>query len=99
MTMNEKCFSGFTAADLPAGVPLYTGKVRDVMDLGDRLLITVSDRISAFDRVLSTIPFKGEVLSRVSAGWFEATADVIPNHVLETLTARTTAFARPGCSG
>ncbi len=64
------------------GKPLYVGKVRDVVDLGDRLLIAASDRISAFDRVLSTIPFKGEVLNRIARFWFEATADIIPNHII-----------------
>lgn len=88
--MIENCFSGFAPGDLPPGVPLYSGKVRDVLDLGDRLLITVTDRISAFDRVLSTIPFKGEVLSRISAGWFALTGDIIPNHVVEALSPRTT---------
>jgi phosphoribosylaminoimidazole-succinocarboxamide synthase len=88
--MNDNCFAGFTAADLPEGTRLYTGKVRDVIDLGDRLLITVTDRISAFDRVLSAIPAKGEILSRTSAWWFEKTRDVCPNHVLESLSARTT---------
>jgi phosphoribosylaminoimidazole-succinocarboxamide synthase len=53
-----------------------------VVDLGDRLLIAASDRISAFDRVLSTIPFKGEILTRISNFWFEATRDIVPNHII-----------------
>jgi phosphoribosylaminoimidazole-succinocarboxamide synthase len=64
------------------GQSLYKGKVRDVVDLGDRLLIVASDRISAFDRVLSTIPFKGEVLNRIARFWFDKTADVIRNHII-----------------
>ena len=64
------------------GLPVYRGKVRDVV-VGDRaLLLVASDRISAFDRVLSTVPFKGEVLSRVSAWWFERCRDILPNHIL-----------------
>jgi phosphoribosylaminoimidazole-succinocarboxamide synthase len=61
----------------------YRGKVRDTYDLGDRLLIVATDRISAFDVVLPTgIPDKGRVLSRMSAWWFERTSQVVPNHFL-----------------
>ena len=68
------------------GVPLLTrGKVRDMYDLGDRLLIVVTDRISAFDVVLPTaIPGKGKVLNQLSVYWFEQTQDLLPNHVLTT---------------
>jgi hypothetical protein len=55
-------FGGFEQADLPAGLGLYRGKVRDVLDLGERLVMTATDRISAFDRVLAEVPHKGEVL-------------------------------------
>ncbi|MBI2913722.1 MAG: phosphoribosylaminoimidazolesuccinocarboxamide synthase, partial [Chloroflexi bacterium] len=69
-----------TALDLP----LYArGKVRDVYDLGNKLLIVATDRISAFDVVLPTgIPDKGLVLTQLSAFWFELTGDVVPNHFL-----------------
>ncbi|MEX0750048.1 MAG: phosphoribosylaminoimidazolesuccinocarboxamide synthase [Dehalococcoidia bacterium] len=61
----------------------YRGKVRDTYDLGDRLLIVATDRISAFDAVLPTaIPDKGKVLSQMSAWWFQRTAEVVPNHFL-----------------
>ena len=66
---------------------IHRGKVRDSLrvDAGSRLLV-VSDRLSAFDRVLETaIPMKGEVLSRLSNWWFEKTADLIPNHVLRVV--------------
>jgi len=65
-----------------AEYPLYArGKVRDVYDLGDRLLIIATDRLSAFDVVLDDpIPGKGEVLNRLSAFWFSLTADLAPNH-------------------
>jgi phosphoribosylaminoimidazole-succinocarboxamide synthase len=60
-----------------------TGKVRDVYDLGDRLLLVATDRISAFDYVLgSGIPDKGKVLTQLSAFWFEHLGDVVPNHFL-----------------
>jgi phosphoribosylaminoimidazole-succinocarboxamide synthase len=63
--------------------PTYRGKVRETYDLGDRLLIVATDRISAFDVVLPTgIPGKGAVLSQMSAWWFERTSGVVPNHFL-----------------
>ena len=59
------------------------GKVRDVYEVGDDLLIVATDRISAFDFVLgSGIPDKGKVLTQISAFWFETLADVVPNHVI-----------------
>ncbi len=60
----------------------YRGKVRDTYDLGDRLLLITTDRLSAFDRVLAAIPFKGQVLNLTSAFWFGATQHIIDNHVL-----------------
>ena len=61
----------------------YEGKVRDNYTTKDgRRLIVVTDRISAFDRVLGTIPFKGQVLNRLAAWWFEKTAHVAPNHMI-----------------
>jgi phosphoribosylaminoimidazole-succinocarboxamide synthase len=60
------------------------GKVRDIYDLGDRLLLITTDRQSAFDRILANVPFKGQVLNQVSAFWFENTKDIVPNHVIET---------------
>lgn len=61
----------------------YRGKVRDTYDLGDgRLILIASDRLSAFDRILTAIPFKGQVLTQTARFWFEETADICPNHVL-----------------
>ena len=63
---------------------LGRGKVRDIYDLGDRLLIVATDRLSAFDVVLPTpIPDKGRVLTQLSLFWFEKLADVVPHHVFE----------------
>jgi phosphoribosylaminoimidazole-succinocarboxamide synthase len=64
-------------------LPLWRrGKVRDVYDLGDRLLIVTTDRISAFDVVLPTpIPDKGRVLTQLSLFWFDLLKDVVPNHI------------------
>jgi phosphoribosylaminoimidazole-succinocarboxamide synthase len=59
------------------------GKVRDLFSLPDgRRLLVATDRLSAFDRVLTAVPFKGQVLNELSAFWFERTSDVIPNHLL-----------------
>ena len=71
--------------DLP--LPLFIrGKVRDTYDLGNQLLIIATDRISAFDVVLPCgIPAKGFVLNQLSLFWFRHTADLIPNHLVETV--------------
>ena len=59
------------------------GKVRDIYDCGDSLLMVASDRISAFDFILpDEVPHKGEILSRISAFWFEKFSDIIPNHLV-----------------
>lgn len=60
----------------------YQGKVRDTYDLGDKLLLITTDRQSAFDRVLASIPFKGQVLNLTSAWWFEQTNHIVPNHMI-----------------
>jgi phosphoribosylaminoimidazole-succinocarboxamide synthase len=69
--------------DLPL---LGRGKVRDIYDLGDKLLIVATDRISAFDVILpSGIPDKGLVLTQMSAFWFEMTGDIVPNHFVQVI--------------
>src|ERR1700720_4581548 len=67
-----------------AGIsPAARGKVRDIYDAGDKLLIVATDRLSAFDVVMPTpIPDKGRVLTQLSLFWFDLLKDVIPNHVL-----------------
>lgn len=60
----------------------YQGKVRDTYDLGDKLILITTDRQSAFDRVLASVPYKGQVLNLTSAWWFEKTEHIIPNHVI-----------------
>ena len=76
--------------DLP-GVNLYArGKVRDVYDLGDNLLIVATDRISAFDCVMPNgIPGKGKILTEMSLFWFDFVSDIVPNHLI---TARVDEF-------
>lgn len=62
----------------------YRGKVRDNYDLPDgRRIIIATDRLSAFDRILTAVPFKGEALTQIARFWFERTADVCPNHVID----------------
>jgi phosphoribosylaminoimidazole-succinocarboxamide synthase len=78
-----------TETNLPLPL-LKRGKVRDVYDLKDRLLIVSTDRISAFDVVLPNgIPLKGEALNRLSNYWFERTKKTVPNHVLDIVDPRT----------
>ena len=61
------------------------GKVREIYDLGDMLLLVVTDRVSAFDVVFrELIPFKGQVLNSISAFWFEKFKDLVPNHMIST---------------
>ena len=63
--------------------PTSQGKVRDIYDCGDSLLMVASDRISAYDFILpDEIPYKGEILTRISAFWFNRFADLIPNHMI-----------------
>ena len=73
-----------------SGLPLFKrGKVRDIYDLGDRLLMVASDRISCFDVVLPTeIPSKGKILTALSAYWFQVMADIAPHHLLTTEVAQ-----------
>jgi phosphoribosylaminoimidazole-succinocarboxamide synthase len=74
-----------TAAEYIKAPLIYKGKVRELYDLGEHFLIVVTDRISAFDYVLDpAVPEKGNVLNRLSAFWFEQTADMMANHVVHT---------------
>lgn len=83
--MNTKP-SVLLTTELP--LPLFIrGKVRDTYELGNRLLIVATDRISAFDVILPCgIPHKGRVLNQLSAFWFEKTANLVPNHLVEVVT-------------
>lgn len=81
--MEQRALS--TAVDLIDAPLLYKGKVRELYDFGEHLLIVVTDRISAFDYVLDPpVPEKGTVLNRLSAYWFELTKHLIDNHVVHT---------------
>jgi phosphoribosylaminoimidazole-succinocarboxamide synthase len=80
-----------TVMETKLPIPMFKkGKVRDVYDLKDKLLIISTDRISAFDVVLPNgIPFKGEALNRLSNYWFNTTSDIVANHVIEVVDPRT----------
>ncbi|MTJ83559.1 MAG: phosphoribosylaminoimidazolesuccinocarboxamide synthase [Telmatospirillum sp.] len=73
-----------TEAHFPELPNYYRGKVRENYDLADgRRILISTDRQSAFDQVLAAVPFKGQVLTQTARHWFEATADICPNHVLD----------------
>ncbi len=69
-------------ADLAGLGPRTEGKVRDIYVAGDRRVLITTDRVSAFDRVLGAIPFKGQVLNQLSAWWFAQTRDLVANHLV-----------------
>ena len=81
--MTDPALPILAEADIPELPNRYRGKVRENYDLpgGERILIA-TDRLSAFDRILAAIPYKGQVLTQTARFWFEATADICPNHVL-----------------
>ena len=83
-----KAFEGFSGEQLANREFFVQGKVRDIFDLGETLLIYTSDRISAFDRVLGLVPHKGEVLNALSLYWFRHTSDIVPNHIIKAITPR-----------
>lgn len=75
-----------TETNLDGLGPIRRGKVRDIYDLGDSLLLVATDRLSAYDVVMPQgIPFKGKVLTRISEFWFGKMQDIVPNHLKSTL--------------
>jgi phosphoribosylaminoimidazole-succinocarboxamide synthase len=80
-----------------SGLTLFNrGKVRDIYDLGDRLLLVASDRISAFDVVLPTlIPDKGKILTALSVYWFDAMKNIVPHHLITTNVDEFPAVCQP----
>lgn len=80
--MRTSLFEPFTEIDLPLP-DRRDGKVRASWAIGhDRRLIVTTDRLSAFDRILAGVPYKGQVLNQLAAWWFDRTADIVPNHVV-----------------
>lgn len=76
----SNCLTRTDFLDLPKP---HRGKVRDAFDCGDTLILVTTDRQSAFDRILASVPFKGQVLNLVSKFWFDKTSDIVKNHVIE----------------
>lgn len=75
--------TALSTVDLPGFGAKLEGKVRDIYSVGDQRILITTDRVSAFDRVLGLIPFKGQVLNQLSAWWFEQTEDIIDNHLVD----------------
>ncbi len=78
----ESPFEGLDPDAIADLGPTTRGKVRDIVDLGDTLALVATDRISAFDQVLGTVPYRGQVLNQLAAWWFEQIADIVDNHVV-----------------
>lgn len=84
MSSQAKCLKS-TSFQFPGQTAFYSGKVRDVYTIGDKLVMVASDRISAFDHVLpKAIPYKGQVLNQIAAHFLRATEDIVPNWLLAT---------------
>lgn len=71
-----------------SSAPVRHGKVRDVISVDGGAILFASDRVSAFDKILATVPHKGEILNLISLFWFEKLAEVIPNHIIRPLGSR-----------
>jgi phosphoribosylaminoimidazole-succinocarboxamide synthase len=83
---NNYLESVITQTNLQGLKLINRGKVRDIYDFGESLLIVATDRISAFDVVMNEgIPYKGKVLTQISDFWFEQTKDIIPNHIISSI--------------
>lgn len=81
--LQKQIANTLSETEFPALGEKYEGKVRDNYTKGNRRILITTDRLSAFDRVITTIPFKGQVLNQISKFWFERTSDIIGNHVQE----------------
>ena len=75
-----------TLNDVKLDVPgeYYKGKVRDNYHIDNKIVMVTSDRVSAFDHVLGTIPFKGQILNEIALFWFDKTKDIVPNHIISS---------------
>lgn len=83
-TLSQQLGHTLSRTDFPALGQKYQGKVRDTYRQGDRLVLITTDRLSAFDHVLTTLPFKGDLLNTLASFWFKKTAHVVKNHVIDT---------------
>ncbi len=80
--LREQLSSALAGVDLPFLGAAEHGKVRDIYRRADQLILITTDRLSAFDRILGLVPYKGQVLTELSAFWFKHTADIVPNHLI-----------------
>jgi len=80
--IRERLNDTLDVVEFPASCDAERGKVREWYKMGDKRVIVTTDRISAFDCILGTIPFKGQVLNQLAAFWFDKTKDLIPNHII-----------------
>lgn len=80
--LREQLPDALAGVDLPFLGAAGHGKVRDIFRRTDQLILVTTDRLSAFDRILGLVPYKGQVLTQLAAFWFEHTADIIPNHLV-----------------
>src|SRR5277367_4059485 len=71
------------SVDLTGWGAKESGKVRDIYSDGDKRILITTDRVSAFDRVVGAIPFKGQVLNQLSAWWFDQVRDVVASHMID----------------
>lgn len=76
-------FDGIDPTAVACAGPVARGKVRDIVDLGDRLAIVATDRLSAFDHILGTVPYRGQILNQLAAWWFGQVSDIVPSHLME----------------
>ncbi len=79
----EQPFTGLDPEAVADLGPLTRGKVRDIVDLGATIALIATDRISAFDHVLGTVPYRGQVLNQLAAWWFDQIADIVPSHLID----------------
>lgn len=77
-----------TIFSIETPAPTFRGKVRDLYDLGSQIIIVTTDRVSAFDKVLGTVPFKGELLTEQACFWLNRTKNIVNNHLTERLDAQ-----------
>ena len=82
--IKEQLKNTLSEIDLPDFGKKYRGKVRDNFHFQDKICMVTSDRVSAFDHVLGTIPFKGQILTEIANFWFDKTKDIVPNHIIST---------------
>jgi len=80
--IRERLDDTLDLVDFPESCAAERGKVREWYKMGDKRVIVTTDRISAFDCILGTIPFKGQVLNQLASFWFDKTKDIVPNHIL-----------------